>query len=116
MNHYKVIFHIDEMSKWNLLLSNVENFIKELNVQSKTIEVLSNSEAVKFFVRDTITKDNQLRIETLIKQGIVFSVCNNSLLSNKIDPKSLLNGIYIVPSGVVELAIKQYDSYAYIKP
>ena len=47
---YRVIFHIDERSKWKLLLGNVENLLQAADshddCQSITVEVLANSEAV----------------------------------------------------------------------
>lgn len=116
MKEYKVIFHIDEMNKWKLLLTNVYNLKQAIKNDFITIEVLANSEAVKFFVQTTFTESDLLKVRGLIKSGVIFCACNNSLLSNKIDPKLLLKDVIVVPSGVAELMIKQHESYAYIKP
>lgn len=113
MHNYKVIFHIDEMSKWKLLLSNVNNLIQDLENQTITVEVLANSEAVKFFVLNE--KDNQT-IALLLNKSVQFCVCDNSLKSNNISPDSLISGVHIVSSGVSELMIKQNEGFAYIKP
>lgn len=115
MNIYKVIFHIDEMSKWNLLLANVNNLKKELN-DSVLIEVLANSEAVKYFIQSNMDENSYSKVMRLVKQDVQFIVCNNSLKSNDINPESLIPNVKVVPSGVVELTLKQHDGYAYIKP
>lgn len=116
MHHYKVIFHIDEMSKWKLLLANVNNLIQDLENQTITVEVLANSEAVKFFILNEINEKDYHTIALLLNKSVQFCVCNNSLKSNNISPDSLISGIHIVSSGVSELMIKQHEGFAYIKP
>lgn len=104
----KVIFHIDEMSKWGMVLSNVLN-LKESD-HTAEISVLANGEAVSYY------KKHREKIENLINKDIVFLACNNSLKSRRIKPEDLMNGIEIVPVGVYELALKQQEGYAYIRP
>ena len=43
MAEYKVIFHIDENNKWNLLLKNVSNLLNATDGEKVYIEVLANS-------------------------------------------------------------------------
>lgn len=116
MNTYRTIFHIDETSKFKLLLANVNNLIQSMDQEPITIEVLANSEAVKLFVLNDITKDEHTSVQNLINKGVTFSLCNNSLRTNKIDPSLLIENVHIVPAGVKELMIKQHEGYAYIKP
>ena len=116
MNTYRTIFHIDETSKFKLLLANVNNLIQSMDQEPITIEVLANSEAVKLFVLNDITKDEHTSVQNLINKGVIFSLCNNSLRSNKIDPSLLIQNVHIVPTGVKELMIKQHEGYVYIKP
>ena len=44
---YKVIFHIDENARWQMLLGNVENLLRALGSGHMTVEVLANGEAVQ---------------------------------------------------------------------
>ena len=39
---YKVIFHIDENARWQMLLGNVENLLGALGSGHMTVEVLAN--------------------------------------------------------------------------
>lgn len=116
MQPYKVIFHIDEMSKWKLLLANVNNMIDDMEDRLIIIEVLANSEAVKFFIQKDMNENDYTLVQRFINKNVLFSLCNNSLKSNKIEIDTLLSGLTIVSSGVSELMLKQHEGYAYIKP
>lgn len=47
---YKVIFHIYELNKWNLVLKNTSNLLEAIGTKNFNIEVLANAEAVKAYV------------------------------------------------------------------
>ncbi|MDO5026450.1 MAG: DsrE family protein [Tissierellia bacterium] len=102
----KVIFHVDELKKWDLTLTNVKNFLTE--VSDANIEVLANSEAVKYYISD--------QADQLEAIGAKFLACRNALNSNQIAEENLASFIEVVPAGVVELAKKQAMGYAYIRP
>ena len=56
---YKVIFHIDENARWQMLLGNVENLLRALGSGHMTVEVLANGEAVQKYaavLRDVMMK------------------------------------------------------------
>ena len=112
----KVVFHIDEMPKWKLLLNNVANLMKSFDeTDVKTIEVLANSEAVKAYAEDRFG-DTLLAMDHLAKQGVRFVACNNALNRLQIAKEKLYPFVDIVPAGVRELVDRQMDGYAYIKP
>lgn len=116
MTNYKVIFHIDENNKWKLLLNNVNNLLSAVIDDKIDIEVLANSEAVKYY---DISKDLDTDIsfiEELQKRGVKFVACNNALKANKVEKSKLIEFVEIVPAGVLELVEKQAEGYAYIKP
>lgn len=117
MQEYKVIFHIDELSKWKLLLTNVSNLLDAVANKGFHVGVLANAEAVKYY--DTTTQDLDADIKTmevLNGRGIEFVACNNALMANHIEKDSIIHFISIVPVGVFELVEKQSEGYAYIKP
>ncbi|BCZ44417.1 hypothetical protein psyc5s11_04840 [Clostridium gelidum] len=114
MKTYKVIFHVDELDKWKLLLKNVSNLLDAIDVNEYSIEVLANSEAVKFY--DSNFNSDISVIENLNSNGVKFVACNNALIANKIKKEDLNYFIEVVPVGILELVIKQSEGYAYIKP
>lgn len=110
---YKVVFHIDELDKWNLTLGNVKNLINEIEEIDSKVEVLVNSEAVKGYLLNSYSKD----LEYLSLNNVVFKVCNNALRKNNISIDILPNFVVVVPAGVFELMrLQNEESYAYIKP
>jgi len=111
----KVIFHIDENFKWGLLLKNVKNLTKAVELNASKIEVLANSEAVKAYVNTTLNVNTAL-IKELANLGIHFTACNNALNGFGIHREQLETFVEVVPIGVLELIEKQANGYAYIKP
>lgn len=116
MEKYKVIFHIDEISKWKLLLANVRNLLIAMDSEDFHVEVLANSEAVKYY-DTTLNLDMDINIiEKLYTKGVEFVACNNALRTYNIEKINIINFVRIVPAGVLELVERQNEGYAYIKP
>lgn len=111
----KVIFHIDELSKWNLLLKNVQNLVQAIEEDSIQIEVLANSEAVKLYLKNRAVNELSA-MQDLSNQGVHFVACNNALKGLNIGQQQLASFVSTVPVGVLELIKKQSEGYAYIKP
>lgn len=99
----KVLFHIDEISKWTLLSANIKNILKE--DPSISVSVVANAEAVDLFI-------TQLNLE----KNVTYFVCNNALTNRKIDKTKLISNIEITPSGVYKILLLQEEGYKYIKP
>ncbi len=116
MPGYKVIFHIDEIHKWKLLLGNVSNLLNGIGDEEICIEVLANSEAVKNYdIKQDLNADINT-MESLKLKGVKFVACNNALNIFDIRKENVIYFVDIVPAGVVELVKKQREGYAYIKP
>lgn len=114
---YKVIFHIDELNKWNLTLKNVSNLLDAIDGENFNIEVLANSEAVKEYILNKEVELNTMELmKNLSDRGIKFIACNNALKAFNIKQEDLINFVHIVPVGVLELVKKQTEGYGYIKP
>jgi intracellular sulfur oxidation DsrE/DsrF family protein len=115
---YKVIFHIDELNKWNLVLKNVSNLLAAIGNSSFQIEVLANAEAVKAY--NTSSKEIDPNISNLSEElnakGVKFVACNNALKGFGLQKEDINFFVDIVPAGVLELAEKQMEGYSYIKP
>lgn len=111
----KVVFHVDECAKWGLALKNVQNMIQAVKPDSCDIEVLANSEAVKQY---TLSDGNQdlILMRELSSHSVSFVACDNALRGMNIAKEQIASFVYIVPSGVLELAERQARGYAYIKP
>ncbi|QQO10078.1 DsrE family protein [Breznakiella homolactica] len=112
----KVIFHVDENHKWELALKNAGNLLKAVGKNEARAEILANAEAVGFYRKKDHNKETAELMDDLHEMGIIFKACNNALGNFKISKDDIFPFVKIVPVGVLDLALKQDEGYAYIKP
>ncbi len=142
----KVLFHVSEKDRLDAALGNTENLLKSLQPgETAQIEVVMNGTApdradaskpelqsftqylkaayryVKsFFVSSNDQKlsvSTLQRMQNLTEQNQVrFVVCKTSLKGLGIDENNIPKFISVVPAGVTELARKENEGYAYLKP
>jgi len=115
----KVLFHIDELNKWDMTVANVKNMLNfsRENEEKVEIEVVANGEAVlRFKGNDEANSKYSVEFEKLVKDGVKIAACNNSLSKFHISKDEIFDFIEVVPAGVVEIVKKQEKGYAYIKP
>lgn len=107
------IFHIDETIKWATVISNLHHMAEWMSEEDEegTIELLVNGEAVNE-AKETSAQD----LGALLAIGVDVRICKNSMSQRKIEANEIQAGLKFVPSGVVELALKQSVGYGYIKP
>ena len=114
----KVLFHIDDSARWAMTLGNAANLL-QYGVSSGTpleVEIVANGPAVC-----------ELRAEAAAKSGIAAQLeslapsmricaCKNALRANGISAGELYPFIQVVPAGVAEIALRQDEGFAYVKP
>ncbi|HNR05681.1 MAG TPA: DsrE family protein [Saprospiraceae bacterium] len=54
-------------------------------------------------------------VAELTKKGVVFAACNHSMNSRMVTKTDLLKEAVVVPSAVIELALKQEQGWVYFK-
>ena len=114
----KVLFHIDDSARWTMTLGNTANLL-QYGVSFGTpleIEIVANGPAVRDLRAEAAAK---LGIATQLEslaQSVHICACNNALRANDIDAEELYPFIQVVPAGVAEIALRQDDGFAYIKP
>ena len=111
----KVIYNVDELEKWQKFIANVKNMLSyaQENNELFEIDVLSNSIAVTDLKKES---DIEHDILFMIDNGVTFVACQNSLNAQSLSSHQLIFGVFVVRAGVVELAVKQNQGFAYIKP
>ncbi len=119
LNILKVLFHIDQSVNWKMTVTNVINMLdygKSENIPF-TIEIVANGEAV-MELSNRASSENSIgeRLKAIAELGVIIVACNNALKAHKVDAADLHTFITIVPAGVVEIAARQSEGYAYIKP
>lgn len=114
----KTVYHINDSTVAGVAMNNVKNQMSA-DPDAKII-VVAHGKGVDFLLDGAADKNGNpynIAEEELMAKGVQFRVCNNTLVSRKIDPKTVIPGAKIVPSGVAELAkLQAREGYVYIKP
>ena len=114
----KAVYHINDSAVAGVAMNNVKNHLSA-DTDAKII-VVTHGKGIDFLLdgaADAKGNPYNINVEELQAKGVEFRVCNNTLVSRKIDPKTVLPGAKIVPSGVAELAkVQAREGYVYVKP
>lgn len=112
--NYNIVFHVDlnDSSILNVALSNIANYFTAVEGQKAEVVLLVNGPAINLF-----KKENALpEFSDLQKKGLQIRVCQNAVNKFSLSKEMLMDGVEIVPAGVVELVRLQNEHFAYIKP
>ncbi len=132
MKKVKVLFHLNDPGRWPVALQNVRNFLKDVGQDAADAVVVANGPAVAAYAagypaaaRESSSAGASCglaggglieQMNELAGQGVKFAACRNSLRMQSIEEGALPPFVLVVPAGVTEIARKQADGYAYIKP
>jgi uncharacterized protein len=101
----------------NIALNNAVNAQEALGIDNVVIEVVVYGPGMSLL---TGKSAESARVSSLAMQNITFSACQKTLdkIAEKNDGKApaLLEGVGIVPAGVVRLMELQEAGYSYVKP
>lgn len=114
----QVLFHVDDSERWEITLNNVEAMLRCGQETSRvfTIEVVVNGAAVRELQLAQAKRVGTYDRLAALGAAVRVCACKNALANLAISPESLLPGVAVVPAGVVEIAERQSEGYAYIKP
>jgi len=93
-------------------LGNIENILKA--VPTAQIEVVCHGKGINLVV--TKQSKHAEKVESLMKQGVHFVACENTMKKKAIEKDALVTGVTSVPSGAVEVLLKQQEGYGYFRP
>jgi len=110
----KAVVHINftDSARQKHGLKNVANILKE--VKGAEIEVVCHGGGIGLLVKDK--SEHADEVARLVKGGVKFVACENTLRDKSIPKENLLPGVTTVPSGAVEVIRKQQEGYGYFKP
>lgn len=114
----KVVYQIDDASRTNLLLKNVENNLEA--VPGTKIDVVAYGNGINFMLKNAKDESGVLYSVTMQKlalQHVDFKVCNNTLKSRHLTAADVAVPVEIVPSGIAEIVrLQAKEGYVYVKP
>ena len=110
----KAVIHINfkDPERHEHALNNIENILKDAS--DTELVVVCHGEGITLLSKQQ-TKHSEL-VQSLIKKGVRFAACENTMKKKSLSPEDLVSGSTTVPSGAVEVIRKQRDGYSYFKP
>lgn len=114
MKAYKAVFHIDELEKWDMLINNVSNLLKDMADVQVEVEIVANGQSVPYFDSTNDVETDIYNLKKLNENGVKIVGCNNSLTAHGITKEELYPFVHVVPAGVSELVKKQNEGFAYV--
>ena len=118
----KAVYQVNEIDRANAALRNIGNHLKATGTPLEgniDLAVVSHSGGVYMLLEGSTNAKGQLyepKIQELMSKGVKFLQCKNTLRGKGIKESDLVDGVEIVPSGVAEIAEKQRNGYAFVKP
>jgi uncharacterized protein len=115
----KTVYHftngLEEASRG---LGNIRNHLAA--DPSAKITVVANGNGIEFLLDGTKDKNGnpyEVIVQDLKGKNVDFRVCNNTLVTRKIDRSRVIQEAVIVPSGVAEAAkLQAREGYVYLRP
>lgn len=101
-----------------IAINNAVNVQKALGIDNVTVEIVAYGPGLSVLVANPANKQ-AARVKSLAMQNITFSACGNTM--KKIQKKTgklpvLVEGVGVVPGGVVRIMQLQEQGYSYIRP
>ena len=115
----KVIYHIN--GGLEQATDGLRNIRNHLSADPKAkIVVVTHYKGIDFLLDGAVNQMEQPfagAIGELAAKGVEFRVCNNTLVSRKVDPSKVVMEAKIVPSGVAEVArLQAREGFVYLRP
>ena len=114
LKEHKVVIQLNtaDTASWSSIIGNIKN-LQKVWPNNINIEVVVHGKALNLLVANKTHLAND--VNTLLKEGIVFLACENSMKKYNINKIDLLPVVNTVPSGVAELILKQEQGWSYLK-
>ncbi len=113
----RVVVHVNfaDPTRHDGGLKNIANILKDVAGSPGTeIEVVCHSAGIALVVQKESKYPDE--VAGLIKKGVRFVACRNTMRQRNLKPEDLLSDVGTVPSGAVEVIRRQQAGFAYFKP
>ncbi|MDP3520140.1 MAG: DsrE family protein [Hydrogenophaga sp.] len=115
----KVVYHLSEgIPQASRAIQNIRNHLAA-DPKAKIV-VVTHGLGIDFLIDGATNQMEQPfsgSVADLASKGVEFRVCNNTLVSRKIDANKLLMETKVVPSGVAEVArLQAREQFVYLRP
>ena len=110
------VYHLADIEKANFVLGNLRNHLAGAEGKPK-LAVVIHGAALQLFHRGSAPHGLEGEYQELVRAGVVFYACANTLAAHGWKLGDMLDGFALAErGGVVELAELQGRGYAYLRP
>ena len=111
---HKVVFQMNsnDPESQKGLIQNIQNIKKEWGA-AVMIEVVAHGPGIALVMTEKSAAAQD--VAKMIKSGVIFVACENTMAKKNITKADLIENVGTVPSGIVEIIIKQQQGWSYIK-
>jgi hypothetical protein len=115
----RTVYHLTNgLDEAQRAIGNVRN---HLNADpTAKIVVVGNGNGIEFMLEGAKDKNGnpfEVAIQDLKSKGVDFRLCNNTIVSRKIERSRVLADVTVVPSGVAEAArLQAREGFVYLRP
>lgn len=115
----KTVYHLTAgLDEAQRAVGNVRNHLAA--DPTAKIVVVTNGSGIEFLLQDAKDRNGnpfEASVQELKARGVDFRVCNNTLVTRKIDKSKVIAEASIVPSGVAEAArLQAREGFVYLRP
>lgn len=110
---YRLVFDLvsADTSDHAAVLRQIRNLWREL--PGTKVQVVLHGKALEMVQKNKTTMEG--RIAALQKEGVVFSVCRNTMKRYQLTEKDFIPSATFVPAAIAEFVKKQQEGWSYIK-
>ncbi len=116
LKSYKALFILDDADpkKMHMILHNIENSLDDPRLEGKLkVELIAFGPGVKLYLK---TSHMDTLLLPLVKRGVIFAECENTMKMAKLTPDQLWPFVSYVPSGNGEIIIRESQGWVGIHP
>ena len=112
---FRAVVHVNfaEPERQKHGLRNVSNMLQAEGGKGEVV-VVCHGPGIGLLVKGKTAGGEE--VEKLMKDGVRFAACENTMREKAIARDDLLPGVATVPSGAAEVVRKQQEGYGYFKP
>ena len=112
-NQHKIVFDFTkaDTASFSTIVRHAKN-IMSMTGNAK-LEVVCHGPGLDLLMKNKTTV--QKEIEELNKLKVVFAACNETMKRRGVDKSQLLSQAIVVPAAILEISLKEQESWSYIK-
>ena len=100
-------------AKWNQALNNAQEAQQVLGKENVNIEIVTFGPGINMYKKESVVGP---RLEQAQQNGVKLYACGNTMKALKINKEDLHPSVEVVKAELIEVANKQQEGYAYVKP